>query len=266
MRSRLAMRLRFTARSILIIALSLPSWGQWQRQVFTIKGNWRDQAVRHSLAYYTADPFLRDDGNILCIKCDTADGKAATAKQYSVVVHQQRVGTLAGFNIVEILYQFTDRQQSDAGDIWWKSILVQTGKGKDEYAEIYHLQTWMRPDDLKPAEVLHAGSEDVLGTRDFEGGNGGYCWEDYWWFDSAGPREVDFSAVRTAMSKQVPRHTSFVSDCWALNIPKQEISSPVHKGDAWCRPCEALGSVTAQFVIKGARAEPTKIEFVPGTD
>lgn len=249
-----------------LIALTLPAWGQWQRQVFTVKRDWRDEAVPHALSYYMEDPFLRDDGNILCIKCDTAAGKAASAKQYSVAVHQHQVGTLAGFNIVETLYQFTDREQPDAGDIWWKSILVQKEKDKDEYAEIYHLQTWMRPDDLKPTEILHAGSEDVLGTRDFEGGNGGYCWEDYWSFDSAGPHEVDFSAVTAAMAKDVPPHTTFVSDCWALNIPKEEINSPVQKADARCHACDHVGTVTAHFQLKGAHAEPTKVEFVPGAD
>ncbi len=266
MKRRVAMWLRLAFATLLLTVLTLPSWGQWQRQVFTVKGNWRDQAVPHPLSYYTANPFLRDDGNLLCMKCDTADGKAATAEQYAFALHQRQVGTLAGFNILEISYQFTDRQQRDAGDVWWKSILVQTKKDTDEYAEIYHLQTWMRPDDLKPTEILHASNEDILGTRDFEGGNGGYCWETYWWFDDAGPHEVDFSAVVSAMDKRVPVHTTYRSDCWALNISKEEISSPVQKGDAQCHACDYVGTVTAHFQFKGASAEPRKVEFRPGAN
>lgn len=76
-----------TIRTLMLALLSagaaLPALAQWQRMVFSGKGESTDIPVAHSLSYFTANPFLRDDGNDLCAACTPAD-KAASARRFKV--------------------------------------------------------------------------------------------------------------------------------------------------------------------------------------
>ena len=51
---------------LFLAALSLPANSQWRRLVFSGKGGFDDVPQEHPLSYFTANPFLRDDGDDLC--------------------------------------------------------------------------------------------------------------------------------------------------------------------------------------------------------
>ena len=245
----------------LILLLSMPSWAQWQRILLSGKGESRDMQTAHPLSYFTSDPFLRDDGADLyddCDNCGTAKSKAGSAKNYAVSTEVHDVGTLSGFRVVAIFYEFVDRRKPELGKMRWKSILAQTGH--DKYAEIYHLQAYVQA-PLTPAKILHVGDELVLMTQDSDGGNGGGCWEGYWWFDASGPHAVDFSPLVQEITKHIPRDSTFWSTCWALHLEEQEVRSYVQKANAQCRTCDLLGEVTAHFHLNRALAEPSDVSF-----
>jgi len=253
------MRLRFFFLVSLVLLLSSTSWGQWQRILYSGKGELRDTQSAHPLAYFTANPFLRDDGADFCDDWRTAKSKAECAKNYTASTEMHDVGTLSGFRVVEILYQFIDHRRPELGKMGWKSILVQ--KDPDKYVEIYHLQASYVKALLTPAKLVHVGDELVLMTQDSDGGNGGGCWEAYWWFNASGPHTVDFSPLVQEITKHVPSASTFWSTCWALHLEHQEIKSYVQKADAQCRTCDFLGEVTAHFRLRGAMAEATDVSF-----
>jgi hypothetical protein len=104
----------------------------------------------------------------------------------------------------------------------WKSILVQTGS--DKYVEIYHLQAYYLQAPLTAAKIVRVGDELVLMTQDSDGGNGGGCWEAYWWFDASGPHAIDFSLLVQEITKHVPPGSTFWSTCWALHLESRRLS------------------------------------------
>jgi len=254
-------RLRLFSFMSVLVLLSSPSRGQWQRILYSGKGESRDTQSAHPLAYFTANPFLRDDGGDLyddCDNCGISKIKAGSAQSYTASTQERDVGTLSGFRIVEIVYQFIDHRKPELGKMRWKSILVQTGPNK--YAEIYHLQAYLRR-PLTRAKLVHVGDETVLMTQDSDGGNGGGCWDAYWWFDLKGPHPVDFSPLIQEITKHVPPASTFWSTCWALHLEDQKVKSYVQKADARCRTCDLLGEVTAHFRLHGAIAEATDVNF-----
>ena len=253
--------LRLVSLTPLFLLLSLPCWGQWQRILFSGKGESRDMQSPHPLSYYTSNPFLRDDGGDLydaCDNCGTVKSKAWSAKNYSASTKVHDVGTVSGFRIVEIFYEFVDRRKPELDKMRWKSILVQTEQ--DKYVEIYHLQAYLRA-QLTPAKIVHVGNELALMTQDSDGGNGGGCWEAYWWFDALGPHAIDFSPLVQEITKHVPPGSTFWTTCWALHFEEQEVKSYVQKADARCRACDGLGEVTAHFRLNGGREEPSDVSF-----
>jgi hypothetical protein len=257
---------RFCLTSLFLL-LSLASWGQWQRILFSGKGELRDMQTPHPLSYYTSNPSLRDDGADLyddCDNCGTTKSKAGSAKNYAVTTEVRDVGTVSGFRVVAIFYEFVDRRKPDLGKMRWKSILVQTGR--DKYVEIYHLQAYYLRAPLTPVKLVHVSDELVLMTQDSDGGNGGGCWEAYWWFDASGPLSIDFSLLVQEIRKHVPPDSKFWTTCWALHLEEQEVKSYVQKADARCRACDGLGEVTAHFRLNGARAEPTDVSFAPAPE
>ena len=253
------MRLRLFVLVSLVLLLPSPSPGQWQRILYSGKGGSRDTQSAHPLAYFTANPFLRDDGADFCDDCRTAKSKAESAKNYTPSTEIHDVGTLSGFRVVDILYQFVDHRRPELGKMGWKSILVQNGP--DKYVEIYHLQASYTTAVLSPAKLVHVDDALVLMTQDSDGGNGGGCWEGYWWFDAKGPHAVDFSPLVQEITKHVPPASIFWSTCWALHLEEQEVKSYVQKADAKCRTCDLLGEVTAHFRLHGAIAEATAVSF-----
>ncbi len=241
------------------IAVSAGAITDWQRMLISGKGEFTDIPAPHSLSYFTANPYLRDDGGDLCVQC--APGGLAKAQQHFVVASEvQRLGSLAGFPIVQILYRVGPRGTSEPAKIRWKFLLVQTGK--DFYREIYHLQAYYVVPPLKSAKIVNVGSEQILATYDSDGGSGGGCFEAYWWFDSSGPHQLDFSQVKAGITKHVPHGATFSMTCSALDLENEEIESPVQKTNARCRACDILGHVTVDLRLDRAVAVPVNIKYV----
>lgn len=252
------MRTHPTLRCMVLgVALLIPAAGQWQRLVISGKGESRDVPEPHPLSYFTDNPFLRDDADDLCTACSPED-KARSAEKYSIRTTTKPVGVLAGFNIVDVLYQMSPRNDptfavpGDRAD--WKFVLVQVGP--DRYREIFHLQ-WV---SRTLSHIIQSGNERVLVSMDPDGGNGGGCFEGYWWFDQAGPHELDFSRVETAIKNAVPRETRFSISCSNLDLPAERIRGWVQKGPFR----DFVGEVTARFRLGGPIAEPIAVHFKAG--
>ena len=248
---------RLIIGSFFLVTLSLFANEHWARIVFSGKGRFTDTPVSHSLTFFTANPLLRDDGDDLCTDCRTLESRARDTA--SLTSKLTAVGTLAGFKIWDLIYSGTYKNLP----VNWKSVLVQTGP--DRYAEIYHLQASGLLNHLSPTRIVHASAETILATGDPDGGNGGGCWEAYWWFDKSGPHQIDFSVLAPAIASRVPPRARFSTSCSEVRLEDAEIESWVQDRNANCHACGLLGKVTAHFRLHGARVDPLNITFVPAT-
>jgi len=129
------------------LLLAIPATAQWSRVAFSGKGESADVPQPHSLSYFTANPFLRDDGGDLCVDC-SPQGRAKSALEYSIQPLVRPVGVLAGYRVLDVLYSVGKRSDPSRNEVSWKSILVQVGP--DRYKEIFHLQASGGPPSLKP--------------------------------------------------------------------------------------------------------------------
>lgn len=245
---------------LLLLLSVFPAHGQWERVVYSGKGIDRDVPSPHPLNYFTTDPFLRDDGNELCVSC-TPDGRAKAAERYSIRAEVESVGILAGFRILDVLYYVSSRETPNYDAVKWKFILVQVGP--DRYREIFHLQAFYSTVSISPSRIIQSGNERVLVSVDSDGGNGGGCWEGYWWFDESGPHALDFSIVKAAIYARVPQNSSFGMTCSNLDLKSERIRSEVQGSQAECRACRYLGVVTTSFHLDGRVLRPVDIDFEP---
>lgn len=254
------------ARAVVSVALafglSCPASAQWQRFYFSGKGDGIDVPVSHPLSYFTANPFLRDDGDDLCFAC-TPEDKANSGRKYAIGAVVEPVGVLAGYRIVDVLCYLGPRGNGNPSDVKWKFILVQVGP--DRYKEIFHLQAFHTTISVKPSQIIRSGKEPVLATMDYDGGNGGGCWEAYWWFDRGGPHVLDFSRVEAAIRNKAPGNTRFSASCGNLDLKSRQIHSGVQEANPKCHACDWTGEVTATFRLAGSVAEPTSITYKPTT-
>jgi hypothetical protein len=250
------------------LLLSLPANAQWQRIVAAIDADYPpDTPAPHALSYWTADPLQRNEGTRLCLGCRLQDGYVVSEKDYKAACKISKIGVLSTYEINQLICHIGgDAAVSDMfTEGAYKFILVETGPG--QYREIYHLQDGggdFQP--LKPARIVDMDTESILATYDPGTGNGGGCSEGYWFFDAAGPHQVDFSAVSAAIAQHLPHNATFRPGCWALDLDHQQIKTWAQRADAECHGCGGIGEVTAHFTLSGAKAEPGVIEFQPDAD
>jgi hypothetical protein len=250
----------------IVLALWLPPLhAQYDRLLYSGKGESHDISSSHPLSYWTADPLARDEGGDLCLGCKTDQGKFVGKQDYDPKVEVNRLGSLAGREIVELVYRIRGDVPEFGTNLVWRIVLV--GTTPYNYAEIYHLQNDVGAvTPQKPSRIVNLGSESILATYDLDSGNGGGCWEGYWWFDRAGPHPVDFSPVYKAIGNQTPKNSTFTTGCWTIDLDKREIHTGVQKIDAECHACGQLGTATADFEMIHGVANPTKVEFSPDSD
>lgn len=246
--------------ALLLSPLCTEAHAQWNRILISGKGGLTDTPTPHPLSYFTAKPYLRDDGGDLCLRCLDENGKTLSPQDYQIQAEVQKLGTLSKFEIVEVLYKMRNAQISDDPPaIHWKSILVKTGP--NQYREMYHLQALYIPAVLKPAKIFNINGEKILATNDSDGGNGGGCFEGYWWFDASGPHPLDFKPAEAEINKHIPKSTGFTTTCWALDLEHQQINSGVQKINPKCHACDIVGEVTAHIKLNGPHVEATSVEY-----
>lgn len=251
--------LRSLACGLLCLSIAAPLTAEWKRIVQSGKGDSIDTSISHPLAYFTQNPFLRDDAASLCTDC-TAEGKASSALRYRANVDVRHIGLISGLPILEVDYTFTNK--NDDFILRWISLLV--GTGPQTYNEIYHLQAdggIALP--IAPARIAHVPGGDVLMINNSDGGNGGGCFEGYWRITTSGDTQIDFSLLGKAVAAHLPTDTTFTLSCWALDLDNHLLKSGVQKTNAKCHACDWVGEVTAHFRLKGNQVEVTDVAYKP---
>ena len=244
---------------------------QLQRRIETEKGETRDALAEHPLSWWTRDPLRFDTSGDLMLGFKAPDGESITKEDYRTEEEVTTLGVVAGHKIVQILTTIHPgprviaagfASQDDAGE--WKDLLV--GSGGEKFVEIYALHFDGGGLVTETAAKLYgSGANAVLGTYDPDTGNGGGCWDGYWWFDQQGPHEVDFSPLEHAIEHAIPANTSFTLRCWALKPESSELQSGVQRKDAECHACGMLGEVHATYRFERGTFEPVSISFDPET-
>jgi hypothetical protein len=252
--------LRSLACSLLYLSIAAPLTAEWKRMVQG-KDYSHDISSAHPLAYFTRNPFLRDDSSSLCADCRTAEGKANSAFSYKANVKMRQVGVISGLPVLEVDYAFTDRQD-DSFIERWISILVKTGP--HAYNEIYHLQAeGAIALPIEPARIVHVPGGDILMIMNLDGGNGGGCYEGYWRITGSGNTQIDFSPLRKEVEAHIPAGTRYIPSCWALDLDHHMLRSGVQKINAECHACDWVGEITAHFRLEGNLVEATDVAFEP---
>lgn len=128
--------LRSLACSLLCLSTTAPLAAEWHRIVQSGKGDSKDISAAHPLAYFTQNPFLRDDAGSLCPNCGP-EGKANIALHYKANVKVRHVGVIRGLPILELDYNFTAGEGTFTSD--WISILIKTGRRLTTRSTIFRL-------------------------------------------------------------------------------------------------------------------------------
>lgn len=246
-----------TFRSSLLLLPML--FAQYQRTVYSGKGEIQDVSSSHPLSYWTDDPIARDDGGDLSVGYKAPNGKVIGKQDYQSKVELHRIGTIDNREIVEVVYRIRSDVVELGSEFLWHILLVSTRPG--QFAEIFHLQASGGPVTLALSRIVEVGHERILATYNPDGGNGGGCWEGYWWFDSAGPHPVSFDPVYKAIGERTPKDSTFAVGCWTIDLDQHQIHTNVQKINAECRACGQLGTATADFEVVHGVAKPTKVEF-----
>jgi hypothetical protein len=252
-----------------LVAIRFISAQQLQRQLETEKGETWDALVPHPLSWWTKDPLRLDTSGDLMLGFSAPDGKPLTARDYREEQTVTTVGNLSGHRIIQILMSIRPGPRmvasgfagADTPAAEWKDLLVGTSKG-DEYVEIYALHYDVGGLIKETSAVVYGtGSDAVLGTYDSDTGNGGACFDGYWWFDRTGAQAVDFLPLIQAVSRALPPNATFTSRCWALHPQTSELESWVQRKDAECHGCGGLGEVRATYRIEQGVAKPLSVSF-----
>jgi hypothetical protein len=242
------------SRLMICLLASTPANPAWQRHVVSGKGDSFDTPAPHSLAYFTKDPFLRDDGMDFCDDC-TPKGKATVHTRHKFKTELRKVGDLQGFAIYDLFYYFDDHIAT--GQIDWKSILVQSSAGA--YREIYHLQPTNAL--ISPSFFVRAGPDEILVTYDLIPGTGSQIYEDYFWFGPDGPVRINTGPISEALKSILPEGLG-VWKGGGLDMKSLKYHMPVWKeGDANC--CPTGGMVDISFRLEAGRLLITRKHFDP---
>jgi len=240
---------------IWLLVTASASAATWQRHVLAPKGDFFDSPTPHALAYFTRDPFLRDDGDDFCTSC-TPEDKATVHTRHRFQTEVRSVGKVQGFAIYDLFYRFDDHIDSGQSD--WKSILVENPPG--QYREIYHLQPTLA--EIGPSFLLKAGRGEILGTRDQIAGTGGFYYEDYFWFEPGGPVRIALDPIWKAV-QSIPLPSGFaIRKGYGLDMESLTFHMPVwRERDGNC--CPTGGTIDVKFKLDGGRVVVTSKQFDP---
>ncbi len=172
--------------------------GPWKRHVMTPKGGWFDTPTPHPLAYFTRYPALLDESGDFCYLCTPQKKLSAAMAAKEPKAEVRLVGTIKGLTIYDVFYRF----ESD-GAVDWKSILIKTAP--NVYREILHCEPTHVDARALPSVITQLGTELLLNSRYFAGGNKGMYVDDYYSFDQIGPTLVDFAPILAAGRAVLPK-------------------------------------------------------------
>jgi hypothetical protein len=240
--------------TLLSTAHAAPSHAPWQRHILSAKGSAEDQSEPQPLAYFTSDPFLRDDADDFCSDC-SPHGKATVHTRHKFKSTLVKVGEIQGYTIYDLFFSFDEHINSN--EIDWKFILVEVSPGK--FREIFHLQPTQAI--VQPAFFISAGNEVLLATHDLIPGTGNNCYEDYWWFGPEGPVRLNIDSIQDVLKSILPDGLA-VWKGGGLDIKTLTFSSYVWQPqDANC--CPTGGSVEIKFRLQGSRLIPIAKTYNP---
>jgi len=196
------------------------------------------------------------------------NGAPFSDRDYQVTEKSRVVGVVDGHRIVELITTIRNGPRVVAGGFAsasdppakWKTLLVGVSGGYTAvYALRYDTPGLMR---LGPARIYGTGANAILGTYDPDTGNGGGCYEGYWWFDPGGAHNVDFSPLRKAISAALPAGADYTPGCWAMDPQASQIRSYVFKSND---VHDKVGDVHAAYRIEHGKAYAVWVHFTPGT-
>ena len=174
-------------------------------------------------------------------------------------MHAEPAGVLAGYRILNVLYQISSQDWPGAGGVKWKSILVQVGP--DRYREMYHLQGSFNAEVLHPARVVPALREPVFSTLDRVSGTGHFCWEAYWRFDQAGAHPLDLSVLNAAIHARLPANTTTRVGCPSFNLARWTAHAFVAKVNPRCCGLDGVGEISVRARLDGVIVRPVTISY-----
>ncbi|MBS1825442.1 MAG: hypothetical protein JST93_08990 [Acidobacteria bacterium] len=234
---------------------------EWTRRVSTVYGDSTSPAPPQPLEYFQLDALLRDDRALeMCARCTTPE-KSAMRKKYGVEPKVSRIGRVAGFEIFDI---WSCPVAQPPGNCGAKSIVARTAEG---YREILY---YIRPQvdgRVNPSFLVKAGTETILGAREFVGGNRGLMTEFYFWFDAEGPHEVNYRELwKEVESVPLPQGLrlygiNFVDFNGQVSFPAMRVRVPLRDTNASL--CCAEGAVEVDFRFERGRLIPTGKRYLP---
>lgn len=269
---------------VFVLAAMPPAFAQWER---VSSSDQRDRFPTpdspHPLSFYLTPSVERDPQNSLCVGCATGDGRKVSLQDYDVQTSTRALGDSFGRKIVQIQYTFRakkgsvaeqlDREVSSKDNrsdetppenlrpVKWKSIVMQSSS--QLYRELY-----LVADDgvyelpFRDAALLTVGTDQILATNDPIEGTGATCTDAYWVLRSDGPWLIDFSATDDAVASALPPNSQTEQTrCWAIDLQKLEVRSPVQSADAACHACDWIGHAVVSFKIVDHRAIPVSSHF-----
>lgn len=252
-------------------ALLLPSFigaQTMQSTIETDQGEFHKPLVGHPLTWWTHDPLRLDTGGDLMLG-KSRDNHLITSHDYKTEQQIKLLGEVASHRVVQILTTIEPAEiganltVSNDQPAVWKDVLVSSDGGRN-FVEIYASRyDFAGTIHVTNAVIYGSGENAILGTYDSDTGNGGGCNDGYWWFDSSGPHPVDFSLLRAAVSKAIPKNATFTANCWALEPQHSRLRSAVQRVDAECHACGMLGEVEATYRIEHGVARPLRVVFHP---
>ena len=240
--------------AFLIALLTIPAAAEWQRHVYTPKGETFDAPPPHPLSYFTQYPSLRDEDHDFCYLC-SPEKSLAVAKQRRDRAEVKLVGRVRDFEVYDVFYFFDEKAEPD-----WKSILVKIQP--DQYREIWHYQR--SEGRIWPSYLVRVGNETLLGLQDD-------CYkqdiiQEYYWFGKDGPVPIDLSLIWKAAEAVVPEATT----AWheydgRTDLPAGRITVGLIRKPVW--QCCTQGVIEVNFelnngqvFVKGERLNPA-VEF-----
>jgi hypothetical protein len=238
---------------ILAALLSVPACAEWQTLFATPNGDRTEKSVAKPLSYFTT--VLRGDWGVDIGPKRTQNEGLRVNRTNNVKVHL--IGKLAGFLVYDVYRYYPGDHGGDV--IGSKSIVVKIAPGL--FHEVYYRERPQADSIINPSFLVKAGANQLLGSRDFAGGNHGVFMEEYFWLDANGPARVDFAPLQAALQSTLPQGFEFVNDSFdnPLFFPALKLQAQVINRSS--SPCCDYGNLEVTFTMNRDKITVTGKSF-----